>query len=458
MRIKIYKIYICCIFLSIVFIPITSLMFNGQQLPSMLSEPSNFFVFGGLLFWVIEKIYYRKKINISHNSILYFLFMFYIFTLLSGMFNVSSIYHSFYNDTEGIFRFFKLFFGLVFYSIIYVFLYDAIKTHIYEPIKFFSRGIIISFYISAIYSIFEIFGGFLGISWMLNIMQSIDAYIHPQTFVFRLRSLALEPNFFSLCASLMMPWIIALSLQGNKVKRIVYSCFSIYLLLMIVLTASRAMYVVAALELIGCLYINKDVIMLNKKYFIFLACFGLLSIFSFFSYTLTSAEGYELDILAMYETLFKMEGESNIARYGLSMAAFKAFLSNPFFGLGFGQYPFNFERFLPDWSFQSLEVLKDICRVEGLPMTHSLYSRLLSEVGFFGTLFWLAIWIYVESNLIRKYIVLHKIDILKSIDLGNFLICTNALYFFWFSWDSLVSFIIWIILSIASVTIDVEKV
>lgn len=434
------------IFCGIIFTPITSLLINGKEM-GMISEISNVFLFISFFIFAITIILNKKKIFFPADNIMKYLILFYIFILLSGIFNVERIYTSKYASVLGIERFFKISFGIYAYFLIYIFLYNIFYKYKGNVLIVLKDGLIISFVLAVFYSIFEIGGGFLGIGWMLEVMEYADSIIHPQLFVYRLRSVCLEPSFFAFFAALVFPWLVSSILTIQTKAKYIFMILSWCMLVMVVLTTSRSAYFMIGLE---CLFVFCNVKKyLHRRLFIpvmmlFLAVYLLIE---YFSYELE----YSFDLLSLLSTLFNLESESNLARYGMAASAYNLFLDNPWFGVGLGQFVFRFGDSLPDFAYSSSEVVSCIVGTASQPMVHSLYARLLGEVGICGFLTWIMLWVYAVYRLVRCYCA-SKDNNMKVL-IGNFIICHLMLMFNWYSWDSMTNFIIWVFLAMDSVII-----
>ena len=115
------KVKLLCIYniyMAIISIPIISLMVNGKQLPSVMSELSNYFLGLAMLFWGIKKLIKYEKIYIPRDGSIKIFILFICALLLSGIANIDVISQSRYMDVNGFERFTSRFVVFCFFLII----------------------------------------------------------------------------------------------------------------------------------------------------------------------------------------------------------------------------------------------------------------------------------------------------------------------------------------------------
>lgn len=435
------------VYMAIIFMPITSLMYNGKQLPSALSEISFvLWILTTLIFFFI-KLLNKENIKIPNNPSLMLLLIILSCMIVGFVLNFNNIYAATYLEQTGISRYIISIGSFLLCIMGYIALYNILLVE--NTIEILKTSIIISFFVAATYSLFEIGGGFLQISWMLDVMREIDNYIHPQQFVLRLRSICLEPSFFGVYASLVLPWIVYIISNGDKYKKIVYSTFMIYLFIMMILASSRQLYVMLLAELLLLAVVYKRHIYNNKFKIIFMFCTSILSV----CVVLMSIDfgDYNFDIVNVINSLSILEGESNLARYGGQATAFNIFIDNPLFGIGYGQYAFRFEEYMPNFAYQSDEFIGYLMQNGRMPMVHGLYARLLAEIGVCGFVFWILLWVILLIKLLKLYAFS---DGKYKLYIGNLIISVLMVSFNWFSWESMTNFMIWLYMTISSIMID----
>lgn len=452
------KVKLLCIYniyMAIISIPIISLMVNGKQLPSVMSELSNYFLGLAMLFWGIKKLIKYEKIYIPRDGSIKIFILFICALLLSGIANIDVIYQSRYMDVNGFERFTSRFFLFCFFLIIYVCIYDIFMRNKARIIAALPICIFVSFIIAVIYSFFEIGGGFLQIGWMRDAMFMVDQFIHPQPFVFRLRSICLEPSMFGIYASLVLPWLLYLVKHPKSYVKFTCLFLIFCLFVMVMLTLSRQTYVIFFFEFMILAYIYRSLFYKYKCYLICIFLFILFMSGIFENYMTTTSASYNLDIFSVINTLFALDNESNLARYGGQVAGINAFFDNPLFGVGFGQYAFRYDEFLPSWALKSEEIVATLMGVGRMPMTHSLYAILLAETGILGLSCWLALWLNIIIKLYDRYKIFKLTNSPNEmLFVSNLIVSIGVLLFNWSSWESMTIFVIWLLLALSSMILN----
>lgn len=98
------------------------------------------------------------------------------------------------------------------------------------------------------------------------------------------------------------------------------------------------------------------------------------------------------------------ENYSNVTRFASVRASLDMFADHPFFGIEFGQYGFHVTEYFHAEDYRSWEV-RDLYAVSSeptWPATYSLHARLLSEIGLFGYLVFLAMILPVLFGTLRR--------------------------------------------------------
>lgn len=453
------------IFLSIVLMPITALdvpvfssIFRG------LSEEAAFYpLFFGILLWFGEKLLRKQKIHLPRN-ISFKLFLFFLgWVLLSGLLNISDIYSNSFRGVLGGTRFITLFIGFLFFSIVLLYLFDNLRNDREWLLGNFERAIFFSFFLAGGYSVFEILR-YVGITFASDVLKVFDSIIRSapavNPFEMRLHSICMEPSFFGFFASIMFPWVFgAVFLRGH---RLWFLFLNLYLIILLLLTFSRSLLVIVVVEFFIMLCLYQYEIRTQKKFFFSFVSVLLVGLvigleavgIAGFRELITWAEG---DVFQIFSSLFKLEDESVIARYGSQAAAFNMFLSSPFTGVGLGQYAFWVSEFMPTWAYESEEISNTAFGfVNGVwPICHGLYARLLGEVGGVGLLLWLSIW----GTLCYKLIcIFSTFDRVESLRCKNLLVSIISYLFFGVMHDSFGMLVIWILMGVSMVLTESDRV
>lgn len=102
---------------------------------------------------------------------------------------------------------------------------------------------------------------------------------------------------------------------------------------------------------------------------------------------------------AVYENI------SNVTRLAAIRAGLDMFKERPVFGVGLGQYGFNYPKHLRSEDFRSWEVREYVTAGDntyGWPPTYSLHVRLLAETGIIGYIFWMSLVLYLLVRSLRN--------------------------------------------------------
>lgn len=455
MNINIMSIFRFLIYCGIVVFPITSMNIPGfKSVFRGVAEEAAFYpIFFGLLFWLIYKIVFKKKIYFPTDLSFKLLCGFILSVCVSGLFNIITIYNNYFRDTYGLVRFFTLLLGLLFYVVILIYLYDVLKSCSVNLLKVFQKLMIASFCMAGFYSLFEL-GSLGGIAWMQDIMHSVDSLIRATAavnlFEMRIHSICMEPSMFAIFSSIVMPWIFSgIFLYKNKKIMLLLSG---YLFLLMVLSMSRSMYVIFLFEIIMFSVIYRKQIWQYQRmiYFLFVI---LTTVGLFLVAQLDTIFMVNIDIFSIYSSVMSAGDESTLARYGTQAAAWNMFLSNPFLGVGLGQYAYHIADYMPTWAYASAEISESTYNIDGImwPLVHGLYARFFGELGFVGVALWVSIWVRVIYKL---YVSSKYYDEEESFRIKNLMISLVVFMFFGFMHDSFAIFILWILLGVSMVVIE----
>ena len=434
-----------------------SLIFRG------LSEEAAFYpIFLGVLLWFGEKFLNGEPIHFPRTVSFKLLCCFIGCVLFSGLMNASDIYANSFRGVAGGMRFTTLFLGFIFFVVVLVYLFDNLRNDKEWLLENFEKAIFFSFALAGVYSIFEILR-YAGVSIATDILKLFDSVIRSSPavnpFEMRLHSICMEPSFFGFFASIMFPWLFGgIFLRKHK---LLFLLSNLYLIILLLLTFSRSLLVIVIAEFFSMLYLYRNEILSQKRFFIsFLIVLFLGMILGMqgvgvagFRELITWAEG---DVFQIFFSLFTLEDESVIARYGSQTAAFHMFLSSPFTGVGLGQYAFWVSEFMPSWAYESEEISNTAFGfVNGVwPICHGLYARLLGEVGWIGFLLWMSVWGSLCYKLMRACRVAARIE---SLRLKNILMSIMGYLFFGFMHDAFGMLVVWILLGISMVLVEPRR-
>jgi O-antigen ligase len=208
------------------------------------------------------------------------------------------------------------------------------------------------------------------------------------------------------------PWLFSYILS-EKQGRSIFIVLVVYALVMVYFSRSRIAYITILAELL-CFF----VILLGKasqrvrRSVIYIGIAVLVCSSSFMFISLDEPIQMVWNVITSL-TISQQEGEfylSNIARFGSQQTAFNIGLDHPILGVGLGQYGFYMPYYLPDYAYDSSEILIFASFLEDTPWApaHGLYVRLIAEIGFIGLGLFLAIWISFLWSCWQTYRTLNK--------------------------------------------------
>lgn len=444
------RVFLSFIYLGILLLPITSLDMPllGGIFRGIAEEASFYPIFLGAFFWFAFICIKKGKIYIPRSLSFYFLILFLGLTIVSGIMNINSILHNSLRDTYGLQRYVSLLFGFISNIIFVLFIYNVsvIEKRILEKVE---KIAMFSFFVAGTYSVFEI-GGMLGVDWMNIVREAIDHIIRGENyhnFYGKIRSICLEPSFFGIYIAFLFPWILSSFILSKCKMR--YILIFVYLFLLVLLSGSRSIYVILILQGVVSLflfwgYINLKKYILRVILIAFIGCFlgGIIG------NVYVDLFGMDISVGDILQSLWIIDGESNLARYGSQIACVNMFFRNPFWGVGLGQYAYHIVDFMPSWAYQSQEISQQLTGEKDVwPVIHGLYARILAEMGIFALLCWCSIWGTLISNLLsvlRENFLKKK----EEIRIKCLVISLIGILMFGFMHDSFFSFYYWIFFGI----------
>ncbi|EDS78666.1 O-Antigen Polymerase family [Clostridium botulinum C str. Eklund] len=392
--------------LTIVMIPFNSLPYM-KNIFGELSGEGAFYPLLIISSIVAIRMLYNGKIRIRKNKVFTVLFILFIWIIISGMMNMEFISKNYTKGRSGISKYVMQLLVYVFGMITTYISYYVVKNSNISLEKI-RRYVIISFYIVGFYSIFEIMR-FLNINIGTILISKIDCIIRNTTsgYVFgeydRLRSVCAEASWFSMYAAFVFPWIFTcLFDKKNKIKY-VFICG--YFIVMILFTKSRSGYVIIASELlIMSIFILKSRSKkINKSIIVGVILFGSILLVPIINYANTKNG---INIVRVVQSLRDRDNLSNIARYGCQKSSLNMGFHNPIFGVGLGQYGFYMPKYIDRECYdKSWEIRQWVNPQENTPWppVHSLYFRIIGELGIIGFIIWIYLCGYILNSLYRIY-------------------------------------------------------
>lgn len=442
--------------IAVILLPFNDLPYFKDFLHELSGEGTFYPLTIGLLIWLFC-FCIGKKISIPRYNSFVFLLLFTIWIFISTISNFQDISLASFKARSGFEKNILQIILFLYMALIPVFIYDISKNREKQFLKAFRNCILISFIIAGFYSFFELLFLF-GVS-KGTLLISLNEIVrgNPSLYYGRLRSVSGEASWFGIYCAFIFPWLLSYIYTAKNKKRWLFYAINFYLVFLIVMTFSRTAYFIAFIQislfLLFCFRFgnpkDKKVIVMFSILLIFILVSGFFLTPIFSDYFLTKGE-----VFAVFSSIFNLrEGEfrqSNIARFGSQVAALKIGVDHPFFGIGLGQYGFYLLKYVPEWALSDREIKIWLADVGGTPWppVHSLYARIIGELGFVGLILWFLMWFSFFINTYKIFRI--KSLMQKGIDYISLSIMISAIGMFMagFSSDSFRLFGYWFILGV----------
>jgi len=253
------------------------------------------------------------------------------------------------------------------------------------------------------------FGTWFNLPGVTQTYNAMSLVIHNESSDFypiRLRSTAFEVSWAAVILTFLFPFGIA-SLRMSRRKRLmVYA--AVYAIL--ALAQSRTAILVIGLQSIMLLWFHIKGRLDHVIYGLAAAsciALGTLAIPGVGPTIIEKVSNVIVygSVKGSVETARVFENVSNVTRLAAVRAALDMFAENPFFGVGLGQYGFNYPAHLRAEDFRSWEVREYVLSGDdsyGWPPTYSIHARLLAETGLVGYLLWLGMILVLALRSLRN--------------------------------------------------------
>ncbi|ERL03710.1 O-antigen ligase family protein [Mitsuokella sp. oral taxon 131] len=397
------KLHLLLLGLSILFSPFISSL--GVHRFGPLGMEGSFYPAAlGLLVWLVETLFFQKKIYIPKAIYIFYAFLTVMF--VSGAVHFLDITELQSKGVNGTSRFLIQIGAMVFYYLVLLYVYNIIREEQNSPVLFFQRWICLSFALAGTYSLFEL-GKISGNAFSADVMTAVDSLFRSTTVTgdieryFRIRSLAGEASYFGMYIAVLLPWILGKCFLGrSKYPGFFFFVFG-YVIVLVLFSQSRTAYMVMAIETVAFFILFWRRVWAERLRFgAFVFLFFIVAMISF-DYVSDSLP--EVDVSAVYESLLSNDNLSNVARYGSQRAGWNMFMDHPLLGVGFGMYGFYASQYYPAEAWRSLEIVMWGQDGTGWPWppVHSLYARILAELGVVGLIVYLVLLLSLFSGLWR---------------------------------------------------------
>lgn len=416
-----------------------------------------FIIIPTIAFLSLRKFKFYFELNLEKI----FLLLFYLWTIIGIGINISNILHGSYKGESAIS---KSIIHLTTLTFVLLISYCAELILRQGKVTLFNirTAIAISLIPVSIVTLIEIIN-ILNLLDLSNILEKITYAINLQLrgYVYggRSRGVSAEASYLAMYCAFVFPWILSyLYTDKNKLKKIFFALVSAFILLIVIATKSRTAYILLLFELVSLFmlillfYSNMKV----KLYTTIIVCISVILLLLYpkaFALIINSNNKVEINqpnenkppVSSEYEvgsivsSVTDRENLSNIARSSMQNAAIKIGIDNPIFGVGLGQFAFNFSDYISENSLRSHEVQVWLDESNPTwPPVHSLYHRIVAEMGFVGLVLYFLFFFIICLKLLIK-IIKSKQDILGSllllsycsIIIGSLTIDTFLLTHFW---------------------------
>ena len=229
----------------------------------------------------------------------------------------------------------------------------------------------------------------------------------------RIRSVSFEPPAFADYVGVTWGWIYGGYIASSGRRRLRYAVVCWIGLLLLYFSGARTGYIFLALSLFIS-FVLRYIYLSEKKYaekLAYLTSFGLKFMFclAFFIYVYTYNQVTEMAVSG-YDW-HDGRSISTLTRLSMTTAGWYIFSDNLILGIGFGQYGFAVEKYLPDWAWQSWEIKQWFRQTPGgiWPSSFSTYVRFGSEMGILGLLLWAGTWFLLARSVLKLTIEYKKL-------------------------------------------------
>lgn len=383
------QLHLFLLALGILFSPFISSL-GLQNFGGLGKEGSFYPIAVGVFIWLMEILFLKKRVHVPSVKSIYCLYGFLAVIIFSGIVNFFDILELRFQGDTGIGRFLVQTGTMIFYFLVVLYVYNIFYEEKRAPILFFRRWILLSFVLAGTYSLFEL-GKIGGNTLSSDVIMFIDHLFRGGeeddiSNYFRIRSLTAEASYFGMYIAIVLPWVLGKCFLGRcRYQGLFFLVFG-YIIILVLFSLSRTAYMVVTIELIVFFLIFPRMVWRKRKWIGIFAIVFSISATLFFEASSTTLP--KVDVVEIYESLLSDDNLSNIARYGSQHAAWNMFLDHPIFGVGYGMYGFYASQYYPASAWRSFEILAWATDGSGWswPPTHSLYARILAELGAVGFL------------------------------------------------------------------------
>jgi len=376
--------------------------FDGiPALGEFKSEAGSFFFMAGFALVVLDSIF-KLKIAIPYKSrIFQVLLLFFVWCILTILFNFSAVNNSYFKHIGGFNRFFRQYLALFLSAFVFVIFYwNVIRYLTAVQILFIIRKVLLACLVFAfVYGFIETLIIFFGFGFLRPILNLFDYFpfldVTYQSSD-RIASIAYEAPSLGNYLITISGWMFSYIFTEKNKWRFVPTMMILFLTFF---SGSRTALINITLQLIilGIVMYRMEKyrkILINVFQYTFMLASFLLILNG--SKIIKEVEK-KMETLNFSKNLTK--NLSNQSRFGMQYASLQVFREHPIIGVGFGQETY-YKRFhYPGWATKNnyeFDAFYKNTSVKSFPSAYNIYTRLLAETGIiglfiFGTLIYLCI-------------------------------------------------------------------
>lgn len=387
-------------------IVLSSIMLLERAIGSV--DPAFYFIGIGMVLWYLGCCLRIEKLHIPSSNGFKVLLLFLVVVFISNILNINSIVAMKYKGVYAADNMLKQSLLLFLCILISIYLFNVFnfKMKNINLLAILEKMLLISFLIMGGYSFFELVS-LLGVVEAREIVNFIDSIICSRSAegsilgYFRIRSLTYEASILGTYCGVVFPWLFmkCLKQESNNYRHLFFVGVLIYFFILLIFSFSRTAYFTVLFEAIVLLIMYRKTYDINwfkiccflvkSSMLLLLACFFIVE------FILPQSIVADMDVLDVLFSIIDTKGEStqylsNVARISTQVAAWNMFLDNPFFGVGYGQFAFYYQYYVPSWSWESYEVIEWATNSGNvLNGCFGIYARFFAEIGLIGALIWI---------------------------------------------------------------------
>lgn len=396
---RIVDFYVFFFFFGLVLLP-----FNQTQGLVILREYANEYaiycwIVGGILA-LIEDFFINKRLiipTISRPLVLWSLF--FVWCLLTYLFNFDDIQVNFFKNRTGNNKFFFQIISIFLTSFFLLYYFNKVFIRMSIQSIFLSIRKILTYVFGVVfvYGILEFlvsqFNSILARK-LIDILNYLPLFNKVHFYEGRLSSVSFEVPALGNYLIFIYGWMFSyVFTKGKWYKRYLPS---VLVVLLTLLSGARAATVIIIFEaLIGwLLYIKIKEVRLNKRVILYVL-YSVCAIFMLSYGKLQSISNSKLEFVNMESSI------SNKTRFGMQYASLTVFMEYPLTGVGLGQNGFHKQEYYPEWAVKDNYEFADWYlneNVYSFPPDFNLYVRLLAETGIIGFMLFLILLGYLLKS------------------------------------------------------------